>query len=384
MKRSLIYLLVAVVIAGILGTLVARDPGYVLVSYGGFSMQTSLWVMLALMAALVAALYYGLRLFNIVGQSMSAWRTWRVNRAAGRAAKLTARGLLYFQQGEFERAERFLQSGAARSEGAAINFIYAARAADAQGKPEQREAYLRRAREADSDAGQAVAIATAEMAVGHREYQKALDALEEVNDNPSVNRLKSHALLETRNWQALSELMPALQKSGMGSDEIQALQKRVAIERLTAQSTTNDALSAIYRKLPAEIQQDADVALAYCRAFTNETEAEAAVRAVLKQSWHPEVVALYGGLGRETLARRIKTAEAWQKQHPDDAALQLCLGQLYEANGDKERALAAYQRSIDLNQLPDASKHLGRLLAFEGDYRKSNEYLIRALNAQGQ
>ena len=114
----------------------------------------------------------------------------------------------------------------------------------------------------------------------------------------------------------------------------------------------------------------------------SETEAEAAIRSVLKHGWYPALVSLYGGLGRETLPRRLKTAEGWQKSHPDDPAVQLCLGELYEASGDKEKALSAYQRSVDLNNSPAANKHLGRLLAFEGNYKKSNEYLIQALNSK--
>jgi len=44
MKRSLVVLLVLIVAAGWLGTLIAEDPGYVLITYGEHSVQTGLWV----------------------------------------------------------------------------------------------------------------------------------------------------------------------------------------------------------------------------------------------------------------------------------------------------------------------------------------------------
>lgn len=382
MKRSLVYLLIVIVVAGVLGTLIAKDPGYVLISYGGMSLQTGLWVMLTMLAVLIAVIYYLLRLFKVVGRSAAAWRNWRESRAMNRSARLTARGLMYFQEGDFERAERFLKNGAATTIGSAVNFIYAAKAADAQGKGEQRETYLRQARAAENDAGRAIAIASAEMAITRGEFQKALSALDSVKSSPGVTRLKRRALLALEDWQSLSDLMPELRKSGMDKADIDELQKKVALARLTAPDTSDAALGAVYKKLPDSVKFDQAVLLAYCRRLESETAAEAAVRAALKHAWYPELVALYGGLGRETLTRRIKAAEGWQQQHADDAALQLCLGELYEANGDKQKAVSAYQRSVELGNSPVAGKHLGRMLAFEGDYKKSNEYLIQALNAK--
>ena len=37
-------LLIVIIFAGILGTLIARDPGYILIVYQDYSLQTSLWV----------------------------------------------------------------------------------------------------------------------------------------------------------------------------------------------------------------------------------------------------------------------------------------------------------------------------------------------------
>ena len=65
MKRSLIILLVVIVLAGYLGTLIARDPGYVLVTYDGYSLQTSLWVLLGLLTGLSLGVYLLVRAFSL-------------------------------------------------------------------------------------------------------------------------------------------------------------------------------------------------------------------------------------------------------------------------------------------------------------------------------
>jgi len=186
-------------------------------------------------------------------------------------------------------------------------------------------------------------------------------------------------LLGQQDWQRLAELMPALRKSQRNTEDLRSLQKRAALARLGASGVTDEGRAIIYKKLDDDTRRDPEVAVAYCNALSEETEAEAAIRAIVNKTWIPELVVRYGGLGRNTLARRIKTAEAWQKQHQDDAALQLCLGELYEANGEKDKARTAYQRSVDLKDSSEASSNLGRMLAFEGDYKTSNEYLTRAL-----
>lgn len=380
MKRSLIFLLIIIVVAGVLGTLIAKDPGYVLISYDGASLQTGIWVMLALLAVLIAVIYYLMRLFKVVGNSTAAWRDWRAQRALNRATRLTTKGMMFFQSGDFERAERFLNSGAATGSHRSVNFIYAAKAADVQGKREQRETYLRQAREADAGAAPAIAVASAEMALERQDFNEVLRTLDGVKSNSQVVKLKSHALLGLEDWAGLWELMPELRRVEQAPADLVALQKRISIERLTTPDIDDDALGTLYKKLPDDIKRDEDVAFAWCSHLKSETNAEAAIRVLLKRDWYPALVMLYGGLGRETLARRLKTAEGWLNAHTDDAALQLCLGELYEASGEKEKAHIAYQRSVDLKNSPQASKHLGRLLAFDGDYKKSNEYLTQALN----
>ena len=63
MKRTMTVLLVIIALAVWLGTLAARDPGYVLVSYDGATVQSGLWVMLVLVTAAIFATYYTIRLF---------------------------------------------------------------------------------------------------------------------------------------------------------------------------------------------------------------------------------------------------------------------------------------------------------------------------------
>ena len=108
MKRSLIILLLVIVFAGWLGTLIARDPGYVLISYQDYSMQTSLWVMMGILLGFSLVLYVTLRLINIIRRSPLMYRGWRHDQQQDRASNLTIKGLTLLAEGEFDRARRCL------------------------------------------------------------------------------------------------------------------------------------------------------------------------------------------------------------------------------------------------------------------------------------
>jgi len=173
--------------------------------------------------------------------------------------------------------------------------------------------------------------------------------------------------------------MPALTRI-MTAEDLLDFRKAVALERMNA-CETDDALSVVYRKLPERLRHDEAVIARYCDRLSSESAAEVVLRDALDREWMPALLDRYGGLGEETLARRLRTAQNWLRSHPDDAALQLCLGRLYETAGEPQQATRAYQRSVDLDGPAAASRHLGRMLAIDGRYKESSDAFSRALAA---
>ena len=156
MKRTMIFLLVIIALAAWLGTLAAKDPGYVLVSYDGATLQSGLWVMLALVTAAIFAIYYTIRLFAVGFSMTGKVQHWSQTRKKSRSTNQTGRGLIYLQEGNYARAEKFLVSGAQHHDVSAVNYLAAAKTAEARGDPEKRESYLRLALSADPQASLAV------------------------------------------------------------------------------------------------------------------------------------------------------------------------------------------------------------------------------------
>ena len=129
-NRVLLALVFVVVFAGYLGTLVARDPGYVLIAYGEYSMQTSLWFLLALLLAGITLGYIFLKVAGIIRRVPANYVEWRFHQRSKRSIGLLTKGYRLLLEGENKRALKFLDSGTLDEEAKALNYLAAACAAD--------------------------------------------------------------------------------------------------------------------------------------------------------------------------------------------------------------------------------------------------------------
>jgi len=377
-KKSLLYLLIVIVVAGVLGTLAANDPGYVLISYDGTTLQTGLWVFLGAITLFVILLRLTLKFGRTIFGTANRIQDWRKSRTVGKSIEHTNRGLLYLQEGNASRAEKFLTSGIKYQPQPVVNYLHLARAANESGRADDREKFLRLAAESDPSANAATAMTRAELAAGRGDWQACLDALENGPSNRRSLTLKKDALVALGKWSVLEKLMPSLQKNLDGS--IYALlEKTLILEILNEKGMSDEKRLGIYRGASEAVRLDPDVLNSLCQYVHYEKEAEAILRRVLKKSWQPVLVETYGKLGKETLSKRLKTALGWKNQHPIDASLDYCLGLLYEAKDMKIEAIAAFETAIEHGLHRGASRQLANLYAFQGEHQKSNEYLNMAL-----
>jgi HemY protein len=127
------------------------------------------------------------------------------------------------------------------------------------------------------------------------------------------------------------------------------------------------------------LRRDPEIVLDYCQYVRDDKQTEAVIRSTIKHHWDDQLAVMYSQSAKAMLTKRIKTAEGWQKNHPDNWALNACLGQLYEGNGEKDRAKVAYNKSLQMQPSVLAHERLAKLLAFDGEYAKSSDHLRQAL-----
>lgn len=382
MKRTLLLLLFVIVLAGYLGTLIARDPGYVLITYGEYSLQSSLWVLLGLIAVISMTLYVLLRAFRIVRRTGVVFQGWREDRRSARAEKLVNKGMTLLAEGEYERALRFLKSSEGIEPGEGFHYLAAARAADGVGDAEARETYLRLAEETDPHLARARAVVAAELALARSDNEAALTVLKGVKSNKHVTALKRQALGDGDDWRDQMSSLPEIRRDDKTAAA--SLEHDAAIRAFEAEHHNDPVLHDLYRSLSSELKKDAEVMADYAGALKDKSTVEPILRSAIRKQWQPRLVELYGEADENTLKRRRKTAEGWLKSHSNDPSLQYCLGCIYEAAGEAQLAKDAFTKSVDLGGPRKANERLALLLAQTGEFERSNQQLRLAMREEEQ
>lgn len=389
MKLGLLLVVVAVVLGGLIGTLVVRDPGYVLLSYGDMAFETSLWfglVLLALAYLLLRLLFWA---FTRTLAGTGRFGSWLKGRRATRAQKQTVQGLLLMSEGQWAEARKVLTSSAREVGTPLINYLSAARAAHELGDAEGRDALLRQAHESTPGSKFAVGLTQAELQKNAAQWEQSLATLLQLKSSsprhPQVLRMLTDVYQELADWQALIELLPEVKKRKLFSDTaFDALQRKAWSARLSQVGPTD--ADAVFRGLPKELKREPELVAIYARALMASPgseaadQAEAAIRQALQQTWNDELVVLYGRVTGADRERQMVVAEGWLKERPNDPGLLLTLGRICLMNESWAKAREYFETSLRLQHTPEVYGELGRLCVALGDTDRGGEYLTHALS----
>ena len=108
MMKLLIIIAIAVLIGGGLMWLVEFEPGFVLLQYGSWSLETSLVVFAVAFVLLVLTAYWALKSLVLIKQTPGRLSRWQSAKRLTRANKTLTRGLITLEEGRWSEAERLL------------------------------------------------------------------------------------------------------------------------------------------------------------------------------------------------------------------------------------------------------------------------------------
>lgn len=392
MKRLFIAVLATLLLAAVLAAAIAYDPGYVLIAFGNYTLETTVWVGIALLLVILLAMYGVVLVLHRSVRQGSMFSRWRANWNERRGRQLTQRGLLAYLEGNFERARVVLDRGANRTEAPAINYLLAARATAAHGDYKMAELYLLRAQRSDDGTDFAIAVTAAELQLRQGKLQEALASLTRLRNqaakHPYVLKLLQDVYTSLRDWEKLIELLPLLRKAKLiardAAHDIEARASASWFDDMAAQKQI-EKMRERWRSLPRAIARDTRVVAAYARgliALRASDEAEPILHAQLKRNWQTPLIALYGQTEAGDPDRQLTQAEQWLREHGSSAALLLCLGRLALRTQQWSKAREYFERSLELENNPETCIELARLLARLGQHERSAIYFERALPAQ--
>ncbi|MCK5892952.1 MAG: tetratricopeptide repeat protein [Endozoicomonadaceae bacterium] len=397
MKATILLLLV---IAGCFGIahLMVHDSGYVLIAYGRFSQESTLWLFL-LEVMLVITGYYVLKLGGgLLGGKISLAYPLTQKSKRRRAQRQSAKGLIQFANGHWQTAQKLLSRAAEFGQAPLLNYLAAARAAHENGDYEACSDYLRKADASSPGADIAIGITQAELLLARGRLEQALATLKRLRKrfpkHSYVNKLLKRVYLRLHDWQALSKLLPTLRKLNVvSSDELDSLNQQVytaLFEQAYQQGKCHTDRADRIR--PAEViwhnlnkSQKKEDCLFYgfvhcMRRLGAEKEAETIMRRHLSDLYSERIIRLYGQIQGEDSGRQLLSAEKLLDERPSDAELLLALGRLCIRKQLWGKAREYFETSLMLRKQADTYNELGQLLAHIGEHKKSTEFFRQGLS----
>lgn len=391
MKRFFLAALIVLLAAVTLVAAIEYDPGYLLLSYGRYTLETSIWVGLLVFVVLFVLVYLVFSLLRRTVSGGNAVSSWFRGRGYRRSQQQTTQGLIAFIEGRWQIARRMLSKAAVKSETPLLNYLVAARASHALGDAQQVKEFLKKAEESTSGAIVAVGITQAEMQLKSGRYEQGLATLMRVRRNvskhPYVLDLLKKAYVGLNDWQEVLALLPDLKKHKVLSvEELEALELRAGqhsiLDAAKVRGDVEAELNALWQRLPANVTKNSEAVALYAEqilAAGNAVTAEKIIRNQLKKDWNKKLINLYGRVEGEDTGKQLLYAENWLQERNNDAALLLCLGRLSLRNSLWGKAREYFEISLKLEQNSEVCAELGRLLAQLGEHEKSNEYFQRGL-----
>jgi HemY protein len=387
MRRLFAVALVALLLGVGIVVVIQTDPGYVLVAYGNYTLEASLWVGLLLLLLMVALVFLLLRLvYRIAGGHRSLF-SWLGERKTRNAQRLTNRGLISFAEGNWLEARRQLMRGAQNNDAPLANYLLAARASAQLQEPDKVKQYLTAASDTEHGAVVASELTLAEMHLQAGEYQLALAALDHANRNvnrhPYVLSLQRQAYTGLQDWEKVLDLVPQLQKHKMlSAEQAQQLERDTHYNNLHKAQSDSLPLQAAWQKVPKNLQREVALVELYVRgliALGEDDMAQAVLERTLKLEWQPALVRQYGYVRASDAPRQLTYAENWLPAHPADAQLLLCLGRLSSRVKLWGKARDYFESSYRLERSAETCAELGRLLTTLGEQTVAAAYFREGL-----
>ncbi|MEH6548459.1 MAG: heme biosynthesis HemY N-terminal domain-containing protein [Pseudomonadales bacterium] len=388
MRRLFISVLAALLVGMLLVQAMNSDPGYLLIAWGDYTLEMSVWTGIALFVAVFTSLYFLVRLWRRTWRTKRRVRNWLENRSLRISHNRTTKGLIAFIEGHWADARTTLVKVAERSDSPLLFYLMAARASHELDEPKELEYYLKRAEESTSGADIAVGLTQAEMQLSNGKLEQCLATLNRVRavstDHPVALTMLVKVYQGLQAWPELRELLPTLKKVGIfKTDTLLAIEAETHSHILSAGKPELDkTLEDAWQQVPKTLRNNPVILSAYCQQLVARGEfdsAEKLLRKSLRKQWDESLADLYGQVNGPAPAKQLQYAEEWLGEHSNNPVLLLTLGRLCLANQLWGKAREYFEASLRAQECPEVCAELGRLSAHLGEQQASAEYFKRGL-----
>lgn len=396
---SLLAIVLALLVSLYLGF--PGDPGYLLIAFGNYTFETSLFALLVA----VTVLYLVIKLSLLVFRWINPWHLIRFGRnykehLRAKSRSTTIEGLLYFTRGSWESSYNLLKRGMKDSDASVINYLAAACAAHQQGNKEAWMNCLESAEQKYPAARSTINSLKAQLLFKSDQLEQCVAVLQQMktsslNDAPLLQLLKE-VYLKLSDWEQLGKLLPALEKNAViDEEEAELIRVRIFMEDLYRTSNQRADLSDAdigaqlenaWKKGPTSYKQDERIVKHYAEILfklDQKEQARKAIEVALNKSWSDELIRRYGELDFGASHQRLLIAESWIQGRPGNAGLLLALGRLAMRNELWGKAREYFDTSLEVASTAEAHGELARLLKCLGEGKTASEHQEKFMQGIG-
>ena len=383
-----IIILVAVMVAGLIfGPQASGNKGYVLIALGNYTIESSVTS-----AVILAVLFYGALLIVewLLGRVFGLRRKtlgWYGSRRRRKANQQTVAATLAMAEGHYSQAEKLMIKGASNSDTPLLNYLSAAKAAQARGDDARRDQYLQKAQEENPKAELALTLTQTQLQIEQGQYDTALAMLESVYAlnprHPMVLDQLRQVHLARQDWSALCDLIPALHKVGkLTPKQEEDLLQQAWSGRLQQAAGCLETLKAVWQDLPRKLRLEPELLACYgdlLRQLGADGEAATLWQEALRKQPMPQLLARLPKLKLDSYQPLLALLQKQQGQPEVDTAL----AQLYLLAGQLDDAQKLLEQEVERAPSAAAYHALGQLMDKRRLTNKANEYYRQALELAG-
>ncbi len=370
-KWWVIKLLVVILVALALVMAVREYPGFVMVRFLDWTVETSLWFASVALFVIVVAIYYAVRFLRGMLRLPDTLHDRSVNRRHGKARKHLNQGLIDLAEGRFAQGEQQLMRQVGFSDSPLVHYLGAARAAQLQGKHDARDNYLKAAHEASPDAELAIGVTQAELQLAAGQTEQALATLSHLHGvaprHDHVTRLLARAYHETGDWPALVGILPDLRRRKLLDDARLRKFEVAGYLGVLGQAEGNEqAFKEAWGKLPKSLQGDPQMLYFYFDKLAQNrwigSNAEQLLVKTLENRWNDSLIEVYGRYEPQDSNAQLTRVEAWLDDFGHNEHLLLALGRIAMRARLWGKAQGYLEASIGARPMPAACLALAELL----------------------
>ncbi|MBL6904055.1 MAG: hypothetical protein ISR27_00850 [Pseudomonadales bacterium] len=403
MIKLYIYSLLAIVLALFVSLYLGfpGDPGYLLIAFGSYTFETSLFALLVT----IAILYLLAKLILMVFRWINPWYLIRFGRnykdkLKAKSRSKTVEGLLYFTRGNWDSSYKLLTKGMKDPDATVVNYLAAAYAAHERGDKNVWMQSLEKAESEYPSARSTINSLKVQLLFKSNQLEQCVAVLQQMKANSlndhSLLQLLKEVYLKLEDWEQLEKLLPSLEKNEViDSDEAESIRVRIFMENLYAMSSRRadfsddeiiQQLEKAWKKGPANYKQDERIVKHYADILLKLNRVDLAakvIETVLNNAWSDVLVARYGEIDFGNSHKHLLIAEGWLQARPGNAHLLLSLGRLAMRNELWGKAREYFETSIEIASIAAAHGELARLLKHLGETQASDIHQAKFVAAIG-